>query len=198
VHSGPATGCADPEPILQAGTAIESGFVRCADGFVHRAFSATCVAPALAGGCGPSGNTGRCVGDAACIEHPYGACVDTSTGGCECTYGCATDADCDAGEVCACAGVVVGRARCIPAACSASSECGQGLCGLSIDVDPCGRSDGRLACHDDRQECRVDADCGPEEEILCDYASFQPKHQCRLVGAVWSCKDIGRPCGPCG
>jgi hypothetical protein len=152
--------------------------------------------PAIPEGCESKYDPEVCF-DTDCVERPYGACVNDPFGGCECTYGCATDADCGSG-ICACGGVVGFRSRCIPASCSASSECGDGLCGLSVDVDPCGEYSARLACHDGAQECRVDADCGPEqEEVWCDYASNQPKHQCRLDG-VWSCTTKMGQCGPCG
>jgi hypothetical protein len=37
--------CESPEPILQAGTELPSGFVRCDDGFIHRSEKLECVDP---------------------------------------------------------------------------------------------------------------------------------------------------------
>lgn len=185
--------CADPEPILQAGTTTESGFVNCADGFVHRAQAVTCVAPATPGTCQLlSNNKPQCATDVDCNERPYGSCSNSPFGDCECSYGCATDADCDPGKVCACAGVVGGRAQCIPATCAASGECSDGLCGLSVDIDSCDRPHGRLGCYGAGQECRVDADCA-SKKMTYSNESFE----CRLVDESWSCTPPAGS-GPCG
>jgi hypothetical protein len=186
--------CREPQPVFQEGTTIESGFVRCSDGFVHRVAPATCAAPATAGACDIG--HGDCATDADCGERPYGACVVAEPWvGCGCVYGCETDADCDAGQICACAGVAGDRSRCVSASCSTSAECSDGLCGLSTGVGSCNQPYGRLACHGPGAPCRVDADCASEDTIWC-HGEYEPA-QCRLYGDDWTC---GEPwgCGPCG
>ncbi|NUO54958.1 MAG: hypothetical protein HOV80_39470 [Polyangiaceae bacterium] len=187
----PATGCENPEPIFQAATMIESGFVRCPDGFVHRVQAVACVVPVNPGGCEPNGSPG-CGDDADCDARPYGACINGPPfNDCGCVYGCATDADCDPGQVCACAGVVGGRAQCVEAGCVVSSDCGEGRCGLNSYQDSCWRPHGRLACHDDDQECRVNDDCGSSA------SSCGKPRECGNFGGEWSCTDT-QLCGPCG
>jgi hypothetical protein len=192
--AGPTIGCPDPEPILQQGTDLESGFVRCSDGFVHRAALAECTAPALAGDCNAS--NGNCTVDSECTDRPYGACVKAEPWfGCACEYGCATDADCPEGRVCACAGVVDKRARCVATGCVTSSDCGSGLCGLSKGVGPCGVVSAKMACLGPEAACRVDANCASEEPIYCSGDPETPL-QCRLLDE-WRCTEPWG-CGPCG
>jgi hypothetical protein len=160
----PAYECEDPEPIFQAETDVPSGFVRCADGFVHRPEAVTCLAPQ--GPDGPICADGMlgCATGADCVDGPHPSCTEDPWGGCACHYGCANDADCAEGSICACAGVVSDRATCIPAECIVDDACGAGLCGLSR-YEGCCSDSFETACADPHGECHVDADCG---EDLCD------------------------------
>jgi hypothetical protein len=106
-------------------------------------------------------------------------------------YGCETDADCEAGEVCACPGVATEVPRCIPAACTTSADCGGGLCGLSVVTGGCGNVSRRLACLTAASECR-DA-CPPEETCYEDFA-VPP---CEIVGDAWTCNENAL-CQDCG
>lgn len=194
--------CEDPQPILQAGTELPSGFVRCADGFVHRAEQVECVAPQ-----GPDSpecfEDLACASAADCVDQPFGSCMaDDQFGGCSCRYGCATDADCDAGYICACAGVTGNRAECIPAGCTITTECGEGLCGLSEYEGCCGNSHS-TACAAPDAPCHVDEEC-TVAPCYDDPRAETAMHQCTAQneGAItsWSCQppgwcgcDCGRP-----
>lgn len=192
--AAPSIGCADPESIRQADTELESGFVRCSDGFVHRVAPAECAAPVLAGSCKTS--NGGCVADTDCTAKPYGACNQSEPFfACNCEYGCVTDADCLAGTVCACAGVFTGRSRCVKAECATSTDCGEGLCGLSAGVGSCGEVRAQLACHLAEEGCRVDADCSLDAPVFCSGSPKTPR-QCRFVSG-WECTEPWA-CGPCG
>lgn len=187
--------CESPEPVLQRETAIPSGFVRCGDGFVHRVGAATCLEPVAPGNCG-SGEGGECGTDADCVELPYGACVKEQPWGCSCRYGCASDADCSDGQVCACAGVVGDRARCIAADCVTTDACPGSLCGLSVRLGSCGERWGRLACLTPDADCRVDADCSGAEPITC-FSQGPTPAECKNDGERWICTEPDA-CGPCG
>lgn len=192
--------CEDPQPIMQAGTDIPSGFVMCADGFVHRVEQVECVAPQ--GPDDPSCVDGfACYSAADCVEQPFGSCtLGSPLGGCLCHYGCASDADCDAGSVCACAGVIGEQATCIPADCTITEACGEGLCGLSEYAGCCDTSYA-LACAALDEACQVDADCS---EFTCEGTLGVP-YQCTAQSELgtlgpWTCQppgwcgcDCGRP-----
>ncbi|PRQ04260.1 hypothetical protein ENSA5_09090 [Enhygromyxa salina] len=157
--------CENPTPILQAGTDTPSGFVECEGGFIHRTEAVECVAPT-----GPDtpfcadGIGGGCETAADCNEKAYGSCTDDPWGGCQCRYGCASDADCEQGYACACAGVIGDAAQCIPAGCTITDDCGEGHCGLSEFQGICDNFH-ELACAAPDAECHVNSDCG---EDLCD------------------------------
>ncbi len=187
--------CTSPEPLLQSGTAVPSGFLRCGDGFIHRVEPATCVAPVTPGSCGAD-DGGECGTDADCVELPYGACVKEQPWGCSCHYGCASDADCADGRICACAGVVGGRARCIPADCATTAACAGSLCGLSERRGSCGERWGRLACLTPDAECRIDADCSGAEPVSC-FSQGPTPPECKNDGERWICTEPDA-CGPCG
>ncbi|PRQ08202.1 hypothetical protein [Enhygromyxa salina] len=198
--------CENPEPILQAGTELPSGFVRCDDGFIHRREQLECVDPqgADAASCASDGG-GSCQTGADCIDHEHGRCVEDPFGGCLCEYGCATDADCAAGLICACAGVTGDHSICIPAHCTIDDECGEGLCGLSEYEGCCGTSFS-TACAAPDASCHVDSECG---EALCDPSLPESElvmYECAAESDAgedagdWTCKppgwcgcDCGRP-----
>jgi hypothetical protein len=193
--------CDGAEPIMQAGTDIPSGFVRCEDGFVHRVEAVVCVDPQ-----GPDTRhcaefPGQCATAADCTDGPHGSCRDYGwESWCSCHYGCTSDADCDEGYACACAGVMSDAATCVPAGCLTDAGCGEGLCGLSKYEGCCGSSY-KLACAGPNAECHVNADCG---EGLCDPGwpdGGMVQYQCSAAfDDSWSCQppgwcgcDCGRP-----
>jgi hypothetical protein len=187
----PALDCVDAEPIPQAGD-TPSGFEQCGDGFVHRVAAVTCDQPAPSDTCDASDSA--CATAADCTARPYGACVTSAEegGACACTYGCASDADCDDGRICACAGVGGATApSCIPALCTTSADC-TGLCGLSRVSDPCGGAvDMRLACLDETSECRIEC---PQVEG-CYEGVGTPR--CEIIQSDWICNENSL-CEDCG
>jgi hypothetical protein len=192
------TGDGDGEPILQAGTDSPSGFVRCEDGFVHRVEAVEAINPTPADHLGCAAGRDWCQTGADCVAKPHGACraegVGENTRTCDCVYGCATDADCNPGHVCASAGVVGERATCIAATCDTDAACGDGLCGVSVYPQCCGVAI-RIGCADP-DDCHVDSDCGDE---LCSPNSPQMIDECVLgvSGTDWTCMPglCGCTCG---
>ncbi|WP_437669131.1 ferritin-like domain-containing protein [Sorangium sp. So ce131] len=175
--------CDDPEPVVIAGQ--NTGYVRCAGGWLHRAEVVACPSPLpRAESCeDPLGGEGNCKSDADCTDQPNGYCA-TSTGGevlpgCFCHYGCTTDADCGAGQICLC-GDPVGQ--CVISSCTSDDDCGRLLCSSYVLNPGC---DGiGFACQTPADECAVDADCPGDE-------------QCSLEGLRHTCTEplcvIGRP-----
>lgn len=197
--------CENPEPILQAGTELPSGFVRCDDGFIHRSEKLECVDPqgADSESCA-MGAGGICQTGADCVDEEHGRCLEDPFGGCLCDYGCATDADCVEGFICACAGVTSDHSSCIPADCTIDDECGDGLCGLSEYEGCCGMSY-QTACAAPDASCHVDSECG---EAPCDLNFPEGglvMYGCSVQGeggdlGDWTCQppgwcncDCGRP-----
>jgi hypothetical protein len=189
--------CLDPTPIMQAGTELPSGFVTCDNGFIHRVEAVECVTPQ-----GPDTPScadwiSGCQTSADCIDEPHGSCTTTFWGECACHYGCVSDADCEPGTVCACAGVMGESAQCLPAECSTSEGCDGGLCGLSFFSGICGDSYS-LACAATDDECHVDADCG-EAECPNGPANMQVPYYCTgHDGEGFSCQPPGLCLGDCG
>lgn len=191
------TACVDPVAILQVGTNVESGFVTCDDGFVHRAEERECVEPVPTVTC--SYEEGECATDADCVERPHGACANglIYEQACRCIYGCKTDADCGDGEICACGGVVGTSTQCVPAGCATSGDCGDGLCGVLAQYGSCGENYSRAACLDRDAQCRTDADCAAGDPIFCTDEPESPP-ACRVdFEHRFVC---GEPfgCGVCG
>ncbi|NVB41009.1 ferritin-like domain-containing protein [Pseudenhygromyxa sp. WMMC2535] len=191
--------CEDPQPILQAGTELPSGFVTCADGFVHRVEAVECAAPQPADDETCDGVVDAiCQTGDDCTAQGYAACKQDMWGQCTCQYGCASDDDCDAGEICACAGVFDDQPSCIPADCTADAECGQGLCGLS-KYEGCCDNSYHLACAAPDEACHTNADCGAGS-CLEDVPEPIVDYQCSESEGAWTCGppgwcgcDCGRP-----
>ncbi|WP_437573314.1 ferritin-like domain-containing protein [Sorangium sp. So ce887] len=175
--------CDDPEPIIVAGQ--NTGYVRCAGGWMHRAEIVACPSPLpRAEACPePSDNPGACSSDADCTEQPHGHC-DPAAGndalpGCFCQYGCTIDADCTEGQICLC-GDPVGR--CVPALCTSDQDCGRLLCSSYVLNPGCGGTG--FACQTPTDECAGNDDCSGGQE--CSLAAL--RHAC----APSTCA-IGRP-----
>ena len=120
---------------------VPSGFERCENGILHRAEKLECEVPQTPSSC-LDNILGGCKADADCVEKPFGSCQQDmifggfAEGSCSCVYGCATDDDCDAGQICRCAGDSLGLyTQCIAAGCTVDSDCPPGeICGLSPDI----------------------------------------------------------------
>lgn len=185
--------CEDPQPILQTDSDVPTGFVQCSDGFVHRVEAATCVAPTPSDTCTPDPtNAGSpCETAADCTAQPYGSCAqqpDHMGGGCDCKYGCATDADCGDGEICMCAGLGGGPA-CIPASCVVDADC-DGMCGWNATASHCGDAFYQMGCLDEAAECRTTCPDAPG----CNDV-IQPV-ECVVQDNAWVCQPT--ECGGCG
>ena len=108
---------------------------------------------------------------------------------CGCTYPCVDDAECGAGNVCVCGGVVTNYlhpwAMCAPATCTTTAGCASSQCGVVYVEGACGFGQPALACRNDADSCRVDTDCA----MPSPYCAINPS-----TPATWSC--WGPP--PCG
>jgi hypothetical protein len=178
--------CINPTPVLVQGT--DTGFVQCDSGFVHRAVVHACPSSLpRAGVCGqpspfpgPDGGPAGCTTDSACTAQPNGFCSQFDptggfpVGGCTCYYGCKTDADCGAGQMCLC-GDPVGV--CVPASCKSDADCGPGLlCTMSAPLGTC-PSAPPFACQSPADSCGGSKDCPQTSGAsVCGYANGL--HQC--------------------
>ncbi|EDM79148.1 hypothetical protein PPSIR1_27318 [Plesiocystis pacifica SIR-1] len=211
--NGETYACADPVPLMQTGD-VPSGWVECADGFVHRAEAVECVVPAQTDDaqCLSGGETGgetegeteggqfvsNCMTAADCEEAPYGSCnywFDdfSATEGCSCNYGCAADADCGPDAICVCAGVTGERSYCKPSECANSDSCGDGLCGLSDAPGICGGTAYHVGCVAPNAECHLDEDCEPG---ACDNGGATEPWECNVgtcEAPEWCQGACGRP-----
>ena len=110
-----------------------------------------------------------------------------------CTHECEADADCPTGNVCVCAaGLIdglgsqlaltssgVGPNRCLPADCTASTDCDGWACGLSRST--CGPTTDGLYCRSAKDECASDLDCTGSQV-------------CRYSTDLWKCVQLAT-CG---
>lgn len=194
--SGGTGECAGATPILAA-DGTPSGFSRCPDGTIHRVEPATCNPDIGVPACTGTEMMIACKSDAECTDKPHGKCgsfvVDGFGGAttqCSCTYPCANDAECGAGQVCVCAGVTGATQTasfCAPAGCVTGADCASGECGLSIYPNGC-YTDVELACRASSDACRLDSDCPAGTGQTC---------RINGQGAPWACLGttcaIGRP-----
>jgi len=181
--------CVDPVDILQVDGKTPSGLVRCADGLIHRTAAVTCVAPKEQTNCIEPIDGSLCTSDADCVEHPFGTCREEvpcgfTAGFCGCAYGCESDADCDAGQVCLCAADgVSARSRCVAAGCTTDADCGGSACTASTDPFDA-PTVAQFACHGADDACCSDAACDVGGE--CRFGVLTP--------GEWAC-DFGGDCG---
>ncbi len=110
-----------------------------------------------------------------------------------CTHECEADADCPPGNVCICAAGLIepqgdrlaltspgaGANRCLPADCTASSDCDGWACGLSGSA--CGPITDGLYCRSAKDECASDLDCTGSQV-------------CRYSTDLWKCVQLAT-CG---
>jgi hypothetical protein len=168
---------------------VPSGFVACDGGIIHREEKQSCDVPATPSSCTDNSGGGPCTTDADCTDKPHGTCQqDMIFGGilpigdtCSCVYGCESDADCAAGEICRCGGDSLGLyTQCIAAECTVDGDCPDGeVCGLSPDI--CAPGGFLLACTTPQDTCSGNGDCGAPP------CSFNLDH--------WECSNAacGRP-----
>lgn len=163
------------------------------DGTVHREAAVTCEPVVSGPGCVGDEDSISCTTDADCTERPHGRCISklivgggTSLSTCNCHYPCADDGDCEANEICLCAGVrSTETARCIPALCRSNADCPSGECSLSLYEDGCGPRP-LLACRSSADTCRVESDCA-QADSNCEAPAENPYDG---AGAgVWQCEQ---------
>jgi len=125
-----------------------------------------------------------CHADTDCTDFANGRCNnDPSAGGCGCSYGCATDADCGDAMVCLCG---EGGGTCVTAHCKTTADCPEGQsCVLYEEPQYCsGSSLPAFACTTDHDECLSDSQCGSN-----DVCAFQGDH----FACVYPGCQEGRP-----
>lgn len=141
------------------------GWYECDTGMKHRAKAKECASELPRKDAASTGDAdSTCSSDADCSDEPNGYCAPFHpySTNFECHYGCITDDDCGANELCLC-GSPVGR--CVATECHTDAECGErALCamfdlktGESVDTF-------EISCqvptHD---QCGGAKDCGPDE-----------------------------------
>jgi hypothetical protein len=171
-------GCVGGQPVMLP-NGKDSGYIRCADGTIHRAHKVACDTAIVAPACTSDVTQKSCDTDADCKAHPNGKCskfFGEVPGGayCDCIYSCSEDSDCENGNVCVCNGVVksgLSYSACAESsACHTDAECPSGECGITAFNDGC-FPHVELACRADKDACRVDADCAPGHSCATVYAS---------------------------
>lgn len=186
--------CEGGVPILQTGVrgSPPTGFEICEDGRIHRVEAIACGQPRSPEPSCSLPDSGECLTDADCTAAPFGRCVDdygiyADPIACRCEYGCASDADCDADEVCACGGEAPGyppRSSCVDATCTSDDECGDFLCAMGMTT-VCGGWF-VVACLTPWDQCTTNSDCNS----LVEWATCLPE-----PSGEWACDSS---CGCCG
>ncbi|MCY0993879.1 ferritin-like domain-containing protein [Nannocystis sp. ILAH1] len=174
----------DPEcTILMQGMTdppVPSGWVKCGDKLPHRVAEEVCLVPAPPTNCPLNGQP--CQTNDDCTDQPFGSCQYFNVGfeGCGCTYGCETDADCDAGFVCRCGGDILGAvSQCVPSECTSDADCGDQLCQFSQSMGyDCAAEVVNGACTTPNDLCDTDPPCG---DSPCAFNTDNDVWECSLV-----------------
>ena len=157
----------------------------------HRPDDSQCQQAASPGNCNFGGSSGgmMCSADSQCTAGTDGRCV-ASGGGvafCQCTYDtCQHDADCGAGQTCACHGAPYGNGlgnTCTPSGCRVNADCGSGgYCSPADNTMSCGSLLGYF-CHTPSDQCTDDSDCGTMGGYqVCTYSMSLGYWQCQMQG----------------
>ena len=165
-ETGAVTCPSAPVPAMQGFTdpPVPSGFERCETGILHRAEKLECDVPTTPSTC-LDNMLGGCTADADCVEKPFGSCQQDmvfggfAEGSCSCVYGCQSDDDCAADQICRCAGTDLGLyTQCVAAGCKVDSDCPGGeICGLSPDI--CAPGGFLTACTTPADTCSDNSEC---------------------------------------
>ena len=164
--TGDGGGDTDPQlgfGVCDAPSPLAGGWVRCGQGFEHRAEVAECpsavprpepiepspfIDPAAV----------QCSSDAECGHLAHGHCYAPSVWDVpRCTAGCVVDSDCGGGEVCYCAEPV---GHCMTASCQSDADCGpDALCATYTTRGDCLAAIAGVACQRAGDECLSAEDC---------------------------------------
>jgi hypothetical protein len=131
---------------------------------------------------------GSCNGDSQCVNGRNGRCASVPPSGvCLCVYDhCVSDAECPAGQACACNPIEFGNS-CVTGGCRVDADCGEGgFCGP--EVPPCDDQISGYQCYSPKDTCSSDSDCPddciPHESLICP-----DTYSCRASsGEPWSCQ----------
>jgi hypothetical protein len=175
--SGGSFACAAPVPVTKEGssTGPSGGFVRCADGAVHRPAASECWSeldtPDASAPVPGAAAASPCRTNADCTALPHGYCTTfpnfspfppypPSIG---CAYGCVRDSDCGLDELCRC-GSPIGT--CVRATCRADTDCPDSVPCLEVRAlpGPCSVERVTFSCGG---VCRSNSDCGPQGVAAC-------------------------------
>jgi hypothetical protein len=187
----------DTERSLCENETIEAdGVQRCSNGILHRASSARCSLPStlpeyvseaeFPPGSGPY----ECTANADCNAKPVGVCM-ISFPSPYCIYGCVTDRDCEAGELCRCNGEFN---RCEATKCRTDSDCPGGqLCASNTRC-----SFTQFVCTTSNDECLLDSDCSSGSSCVILVPSqvnplVSPAAPHRVCQLNQPCATPGRP-----
>ncbi len=164
--------CDKPTPVVVGGS--DTGLVGCDGKFLHRKAAGKCPSRVPRPGVVAGDKTTECETDLDCLAKPYGWCgrpVGDHFAVVACQYGCETDADCGADQLCAChesapAGV------CVPASCKIDDDCpGAALCTARL-VSSCGGDPQNslamaFGCQSAEDECSASDECDQTAHTLC-------------------------------
>ncbi len=175
-------GCEAELKICESPEENATGFATCSNGLVTRPTATTCESDLpRPTECGNDPEFDQCASDADCTEQAHGVCSSGFDAGCYCQYGCVSDDECGAGQICVC-GEFIGS--CQTSDCTTDADCGEGhVCAVWHAASECGG--GGFACTTDEDTCVVDDDC--EGENVCTYEGGA-----RVCAPLDGCA-IGRP-----
>ena len=181
--------CDNPTELQVSGQ--NTGFVRCGTSDVwHRALVLDCPTLLPRAGWGCSSALGGvvdepCMTDLDCTTRALGFCTTVPTShypGCGCVYGCITDADCEAGQICEC-GDPVGRCR--SASCTRDADCEAGSVCASTDLGWGGCTwtppERGYECQSSADTCLTDADCASPLPACAFEAGTRTCHEGQLL-----------------
>ena len=184
--------CQDPVPVID-GDGNDTGYLKCADGTIHRAMALDCDPTIDTLSCGGTEDNKECEADSDCTDGPNGKCVtginyaeyegQEDRTYCRCEYACERDEDCGVGEVCVCNEVVetgISQSSCQPANCQTDADCESGECGISSYNDGCTDLVG-LACRSSQDACRLHDECS-SENLECAIDTYSGS-------LTWACRD---------
>lgn len=153
--------CTDPQPLLEG---HDTGFVRCAEGWLHRTEKKACptsvpreqVLPPI------SETYDECQQDSDCPAE-YGYCGPVGGGmiayRLACNRGCIEDSDCASDEICLCGNPI---GKCVPTlGCAVDDDCaGEAFCsGIAVLTNVCSEPQRVFDCESTNDQCRSPNDC---------------------------------------